>query len=303
MEHHPPFIFATIEPSNEVALRSFDEVCRYTRTRPHLSRDMHVVKTDIQRAHYQYDDGMSDFELDGDDQMWQAEHQGHWNLALLSDVSGKPKLNWTIGRGASNLGEDRGVTHLVSCPGKDPRGVAAHHMELRIEEGTGALILVALTDGRPIRIYPGDSEEVVEVVKGEEYRVQRMRTKLYLGDHGLTLAIRELTEQEYTTYGTLRDHAFEEAGFKVPDGRLRALPMGRVLEQVGPYVLHKEIGCGARARVFSGIDTLAGKPCAIKRMDVDGPRFRNEIQNELDIYLSYKVSTPCVKRGGRGVED
>lgn len=281
-----PLGFATLEPFNRSATDMFDEISHALQQLPPTLRCN--IRTELKRP---MESDRSDADLidrKTDSVETQPKYRGHYSISFRRKDDGSITFIWTFGRGATEQGEARGVTHLIGCPGKRPRGVAPLHMDIRCDCVTGQFYIVALDDRHPVTVYPYHKPEVLR--KGQYFLIPHKRMLIALGELQFIWAFDHKDRLQLFNYLHVRNNAFKIAGLQQPDEIFEPLPTNEPRHQAGTVVLHPALGKGAWGYVWSGVDIHTLQPRAVKEMLVcDNPTL-DQIWQELVINLNYQVS-------------
>lgn len=282
-----PFTIATLQPVNDAGAQMFDEISHALKElSPALGCNIDAEPNDRPTESDRFDEVSSDREPDLVDT--HPKYRGHYTISFRRKSDGTIPFVWTFGRGASNMGEARGVTHLIACPFKRARGVAPLHMEIRCDCVTGQFYIVALDERYPVTVYPYHKPHVLR--KGQCFLLSHERILIALGKLKFVWAFRCMSPDQLNNFVIVRDTAFKIAGLQVPDRIFEAFPTKEPRHQAGPCILHPVLGKGAWGQVWSAVDVYTIQPRAVKEIIVDKTEILYEIWNELVVNLSYQVS-------------
>lgn len=254
---------------------------------PSLRENIRAELKDYPEKAYPLEEDISDYEPD----MFTCTrtYQGRYEVAFRRQQDGKINCNWTLGRGASRFGPTRGVTHLIGRPGKDPRGVAARHVKIEIDQDSGQLYLVGLDDNHPVTVFVNAQAQILR--KGDRHVLEHMRTRFEIGQLQFIFVFRDMKPMEDCYYVLVRNIALDSNGLRQPDGRLQPLPAKVRRQQAGSLVFHPLLGVGSFGTVWAAVDKSTARPWAVKEMHVHRAEILHGLLNELTIYLSYQVRT------------
>ena len=254
---------------------------------PSLLENIRAELKDYPEKAYPFDDDISDYEPDIVTP--KLTYQGDHEVAFRRQPDGKINCSWTLGRGASKFGSTRGVTHLIGQSGKDPRGVAARHVKIEIDQDSGQLYLVALDNKYPVTVFVNGEVKVLR--NGDRHVLDHMRTRFEIGRLQFVFVFRKMDLMEQYHYKLLRNTALNNNGMRRPDERLDPLPKEFPRAQAGSMVFHPLLGVGAFGTVWAAVDQSTARPWAVKEMLVHKAEILHNLLNELTIYLSYQVRT------------
>lgn len=185
LDHLLPFQFATLEPVNEAAKRSIDQLGqKYDGLDNELQQNIQVEPGVQEISPPDRDEDVSDAVDEHTAPM--PKFVGRYTFRFTRDSEGKLTKIWTIGRGSNEPGKTPGVSHLIYSD----KGIAAKHMSILFDGKSGNLSIVAHNKQHGVTIFQGNGKRIIH--EGEKHIIVDMVTGFEIGALAFNLVLKDL---------------------------------------------------------------------------------------------------------------
>ena len=293
-QHDELFEIGILRPHNPAAKESFSEVVQRFKELPKkLQRNIRAKVAETKTQHKE-EGSVSDHGNDLSAEKF--SYEGHFVVSFYRDVNGKYDFECTIGGGDSKLGENCGVSHLVTGPGQKRRGVVAQHMSIGFDEESGMIAMAPLSKDHPVVVFQGNGIKTIRL--GEKHLVEDLMTLFAIGETEYIFVLHELNNHGFAKLRRIRDRVFYRSGLSHPDWRIQPVPTRQPFNRIGSTILHRLIARGRWSDIWSGVDVGTGNVVAVKHMLITEAAHRDFLDEEVTINLNFPVrsTAPCCHR-------
>ncbi|KAL8832829.1 MAG: hypothetical protein Q9191_000013 [Dirinaria sp. TL-2023a] len=220
---------------------------------------------------------------------------GHYAL----EFEKAPTIAWRVGKGSSKSGEDRGVDLLVCRPERGSKaGIAALHALIQFHTESGLLMLVGLSDSRPVE-YLLDFKRCPLLLRHNEKHVLHQKVNRFsLGKLLFKLVYEDLDDAGLAEYTRVRNNFFKTLGRRIPHAHIHVVPQ-KHFHMIGSIILHQSLSCGTFGWVYAAVDSRTGVPLAVKELAIKDKRIARDpdLRNELEIATSFREHPGLLQAG------
>lgn len=224
----------------------------------------------------------SEYDTDTSDPTLSEQYLARYEL-LFGDVDESkqiPGLHYTLGKGSSSKGENRGVDLLLICPGKNSMGVLGHHAIIGWHRESSWPMIQGLSDKHPVSFMRNN--DYIDLGDNICQALSERVNRFFIGQIECTLSFQNLTPGHLEYMRQIRNSAYEAVSIPVPDDRLPLLPLQEPIRRIRNINIYKYIGVGGFGIVGIGIDVDTGDVRAVKSVVIkDGVARRAAVAEAL----------------------
>ena len=290
-------VFARLVPSNDAARLAFHEValaCQSGKILPHHKDALFIRERGPTPACSQEgppctsSDSEGPASLDGQDSQ-ATLLQGHFGFLFDHQGGGSTSnIGYRIGKGTSKVEEDRSVDILIVPPPSErssrtkqlANGIASIHSLIQVHPDSGVLMLVSMSNSRPVVYLDSDEEPLF---KGKSHVLFRRKNTFGLGnmqfcfEYTMEPGQHQDFEQKRNAY-LRRLHPNRP----LPHPAILAVPREGI-QKIDVALVHESLSSGAFGMVSAGVHKLTGEPLAIKELWIKEARHVAEVKKEAEI--------------------
>ena len=290
-------VFARLVPSNDAARIAFHEValaCQNGKILPHHKDALFIRESGHTPACSQdapassSSDSEGPASIDGQDSQ-SALLQGHFGFLFDHQGTGfTSNIGYRIGKGTSKAEGDRSVDILIIPPPSErssrtkqlANGVASIHSLIQVHPDSGALMLVSMSNSRPVVYLDSDEEPLF---KGNSHVLFRKKNTFWLGNMQFCFEY-TMEPGQYQKFEQKRNAYLQRLhpGRPLPHPAILAVPREGI-QKIDVALVHESLSSGAFGMVSAGVHKLTGEPLAIKELWIKESRHVFEVKKEAEI--------------------
>ena len=281
-------IIAHVVPVGSDAERGLDWVIRSAGLSAyHRSKIIAEPRRDVEPSYYQSTRAL-EAQLSNPEDDLRKSWTGHFQLSLSHGLNEAFGRRWRIGRGRDRTRSfDRDVDLIVTPPDKPAEGVQSVHALIQLNEESGYLMLVGLSNEHPVEYELENA--VTHLYLGQKHILYQSVNRFSLGCLQFKLVYENQGKLEHERYSYQRDQYLKKHGLKVPHQRISAIPR-RSHSLICGVVIHDTIYRGGFGSVKVAIDAKTGAPRAIKEVTVNISSVARDHRDELAVNITFPVS-------------